>query len=72
MENIKDTTYDFVMVLRQKYTEKILREKLEALSVPYIQSAECIGFTISVMRPRKRSVDGQAISLARAYTCVLQ
>jgi phenol 2-monooxygenase (NADPH) len=46
MENIKDTAYDFVLVLRQMYTEAILREKLESIGATYYQSTECIDFKI--------------------------
>ena len=46
MENINDTTYDFALVLRQKYTEEILREKLTATGSTYYSAAECLGFTI--------------------------
>ncbi|KAL3436264.1 FAD binding domain-containing protein [Aspergillus tetrazonus] len=44
MENIKDTTYDFTLVLRQMYTEEILREKLQSVGVSYYQGMECVGF----------------------------
>jgi phenol 2-monooxygenase len=44
MENIKDTTYDFTLVLRQMYTEAILREKLQSVGAVYYQEMECIGF----------------------------
>jgi phenol 2-monooxygenase len=46
MENIKDTTYDFVLVLRQMFTEKILREKLTKVGVEYYQGVECVDFTV--------------------------
>jgi phenol 2-monooxygenase len=46
MENIKDTTYDFVLVLRQMFTEKILREKLTKAGVKYYQGIECVDFTL--------------------------
>lgn len=46
METIKDTTYDFVMVLRQMYTEAIIRTKLNELGAPYHQSVECIDFSV--------------------------
>lgn len=35
MEIIKDTTYDFVLVLRQMFTEKVLREKLHGVGGEY-------------------------------------
>lgn len=44
MENIKDTTFDFTLVLRQMYTEEILREKLKSVGVSYYQGMECVGF----------------------------
>ncbi|KAL4909177.1 hypothetical protein BDW74DRAFT_174387 [Aspergillus multicolor] len=44
MENIKDTAYDFTLVLRQMYTESILREKLQSVGATYHQGTECIGF----------------------------
>ncbi|GAM38189.1 hypothetical protein TCE0_033r08720 [Talaromyces pinophilus] len=47
MENIKDTTYDFVLVLRQMFTEKILREKLTKVGVEYYQGIECVDFTLN-------------------------
>lgn len=47
MENIKDTTYDFVLVLRQMFTEKILREKLTKFGVEYYQGIECVDFTLN-------------------------
>lgn len=46
MENIKDTTYDFVLVLRQMFTERILREKLTTVGVEYYQGIECVDFTL--------------------------
>lgn len=46
MENIQDTTYDFVLVLRQMFTEAILREHLDAIDAPYYQATECIDFAI--------------------------
>ncbi|KAL4797127.1 FAD binding domain-containing protein [Aspergillus venezuelensis] len=44
MENIKDTAYDCTLVLRQMYTEAILREKLESVGAVYYQGIECIDF----------------------------
>ncbi|KAL5000391.1 FAD binding domain-containing protein [Aspergillus recurvatus] len=44
MENIKDTAYDFTLVLRQMYTESILRGKLQSVGAVYCQGMECIGF----------------------------
>ena len=46
MENIRDTTYDFALVLRQMYTEAILREKLEEVGAAYFQGMKCVGFEI--------------------------
>lgn len=51
MENIKDTAYDFTLVLRQMYTEGILREKLDSIGAPYYQSTECIDFKIDETVP---------------------
>lgn len=42
MENIKDTTYDFTLVLRQMHTEEILREKLASVGATYYPEAQCI------------------------------
>ncbi|KAL4988599.1 FAD binding domain-containing protein [Aspergillus falconensis] len=44
MENIKDTVYDFTLVLRQMYTESIFREKLQSVGAAYYQGMECVGF----------------------------
>lgn len=46
MENIQGTTYDFVFVLRQMFTEAILREHLDAINASYYQGTECIDFAI--------------------------
>jgi phenol 2-monooxygenase (NADPH) len=46
MENIQDTTYDFVLVLRQMYTEAILRDGLSDVGCDYYQSTECVGFEV--------------------------
>jgi phenol 2-monooxygenase len=46
MENIRDTTYDFALVLRQMYTEAIFREKLEAVGASYFQGMQCVGFGV--------------------------
>ncbi|KEY71705.1 hypothetical protein S7711_02934 [Stachybotrys chartarum IBT 7711] len=45
MENIRDTAYDFTLVLRQMYTEAILREKLESIGASYYQGIQCTDFT---------------------------
>jgi phenol 2-monooxygenase len=58
MENIRDTNYDFALVLRQMYTEAILREKLEEVGGAYLQGMQCVGF----------GVDGKAGSDAHAVT----
>ncbi|KAL3488317.1 FAD binding domain-containing protein [Aspergillus germanicus] len=44
MENIKDTAFDFTLVLRQMYTESILRDKLQSVGASYHQGVECIDF----------------------------
>ncbi|KAL4750847.1 hypothetical protein BDW72DRAFT_213140 [Aspergillus terricola var. indicus] len=44
MENIKGTTYDFTLVLRQMYTEAILRDKLQSVGGVYFQGMECVRF----------------------------
>ncbi|KAL3471353.1 FAD binding domain-containing protein [Aspergillus californicus] len=44
MENIKDTAYDFTLVLRQMYTEAILRQNLECVGAIYHQGMECVDF----------------------------
>lgn len=46
MENIRDTTYDFTLVLRQMYTEEIIREKVEALGATYLPSVQCTDFVV--------------------------
>lgn len=51
MENIQDTTYDFVLVLRQMYTEQILREKLESIGADYYKGYECVGFQCDENKP---------------------
>ncbi|KAH8682584.1 FAD binding domain-containing protein [Xylariales sp. PMI_506] len=51
MENIKDTTYDFTLVLRQMYTEAIFREKLDSIGARYCQSTECTDFVIDESAP---------------------
>lgn len=51
MENIQDTTYDFALVLRQMYTEAILREKLEAVGASYRQSVQCVDFNVDESAP---------------------
>lgn len=51
MEGIKDTEYDFALVLRQRYTEDILREKLDSVGVPHSQATECIDYEIDEGAP---------------------
>lgn len=51
MENIKDTAYDFTLVLRQMYTEEIFREKLESLGASYYQAMQCIDFQVDESAP---------------------
>jgi len=46
MENIRDTTYDFALVLRQMYTEAIFRENLEKVGGSYYQGMQCMAFDI--------------------------
>lgn len=48
MENIQGTVFDFALVLRQMYTEDILRERLDKKRVSYHGSMECVGFEISL------------------------
>ncbi|KAJ6113611.1 hypothetical protein N7523_006928 [Penicillium sp. IBT 18751x] len=74
MENIQDTTYDFVLVLRQMYTEQILRDKLESVGSDYFQGYECVDFQCDENRPSasqavvatfKESETGRTITLKR-------
>lgn len=51
METIKDSAYDFTLVLRQMYTEEIFREKLESLGASYYQAMKCIDFKIDESAP---------------------
>lgn len=51
MENIRDTTYDFALVLRQMYTEAIFREKLEAIGATYYQAVQCTDFLVDESAP---------------------
>ncbi|KAL2845473.1 FAD binding domain-containing protein [Aspergillus pseudoustus] len=50
MENIKNTAYDFTLVMRQMFTESIFREKLQSLGAVYRQGAECIDFNCDEAR----------------------
>ncbi|PWY87553.1 putative 2,4-dichlorophenol 6-monooxygenase, partial [Aspergillus heteromorphus CBS 117.55] len=45
MENIQGTVFDFALVLRQMFTEDILRERLGRRAV-YHDSMECVGFEV--------------------------
>ena len=51
MENIRDTTYDFTLVLRQMYTEDIIRERVEALGATYLPSVQCTDFVVDENAP---------------------
>ncbi|OIW31073.1 FAD/NAD(P)-binding domain-containing protein [Coniochaeta ligniaria NRRL 30616] len=51
MESIKDTTYDFTLVLRQMHTEAILREKIASVGASYHQSVECVDFQVDASAP---------------------
>lgn len=46
MENMKDTTWDFALVLRQKYQEAIFREALKAQGVELESSTELIALEV--------------------------
>ncbi|OAA58436.1 pentachlorophenol 4-monooxygenase [Niveomyces insectorum RCEF 264] len=46
MENMSGSAFDFTLVLRQMYTEGILREKLDDNDIPLFQGIECIDFTV--------------------------
>lgn len=58
MENIKDTEYNFTLVLRQMYTETIFREKLESVGASYYQAMQCIDFKVDESAP----VDSHAVT----------
>ena len=66
MENIKGTAFDFALVLRQMYTEAILREKLETVGGVYYPSTECTSFRIDELAPH--GTYGVATRLANAKT----
>lgn len=51
MEKMGDTSYDFTLVLRQMYTEAILREKVESVGASYYQLTECIDFEVNESAP---------------------
>lgn len=46
MENISDTNYNFTLVLRQMYTEAILRERLGEFGDFYHSATQCTDFEI--------------------------
>lgn len=46
MENMSGTAFGFTLVLRQMYSEEILRAKLEDISAPYFQGIECTDFVV--------------------------
>lgn len=46
MENITGTAFDFALVLRQMYTETILREKLQTVGAAYYPATECVDYEI--------------------------
>lgn len=48
MENIQGTVFDFALVLRQMYTEDILRKRLDKEKVTYHGSMECVAFEIGL------------------------
>jgi phenol 2-monooxygenase len=58
MENIKDTSFDFTLVLRQMYTESILRDKLQSVGTVYHQGVECIDFGCD----EAISIDGHSVT----------
>jgi phenol 2-monooxygenase len=58
MENIRDTTYDFALVLRQMYTEAIFREKLEEVGAAYYQGMQCVDFDVD----EKAGPDAHAVT----------
>ncbi|QDS76866.1 hypothetical protein FKW77_003513 [Venturia effusa] len=47
MENMKDTTWDFALVLRQKYQETIFREALKAQGVMLESSIELVALEVN-------------------------
>ncbi|KAJ5611780.1 hypothetical protein N7528_008885 [Penicillium herquei] len=70
MENIQDTSYDFVLVIRQMYTEQILRDKLSSIGVAYYQATECIDFRSDekgVVSTFKNRATGQTFGLKSKY-----
>lgn len=51
MENIHDTAYDFTLVLRQMYTEAILRDRLAEFGDVYRRGVRCTDFTVDDSAP---------------------
>ncbi|PYI06511.1 2,4-dichlorophenol 6-monooxygenase [Aspergillus sclerotiicarbonarius CBS 121057] len=47
MEKIDGTVFDFALVLRQMFTEEILRERLDRKKMVYYDCMECVGFEVS-------------------------
>ena len=47
MENMKDTQWDFALVLRQKYQEEIFRRRLRELGVNLEAPVELVGIEVS-------------------------
>ncbi|KAH7325617.1 FAD binding domain-containing protein [Stachybotrys elegans] len=58
MENIRDTAYDFTLVLRQMYTEEIFRQKLNEVGASYYQATECVDFAVD----ETATPDGYAVT----------
>ncbi|GKZ26248.1 hypothetical protein AbraIFM66951_004436 [Aspergillus brasiliensis] len=48
MEDIQGTVFDFALVLRQMYTEDILRERLDREKVSYHGCMECVDFEVDL------------------------
>lgn len=51
MENMKDTTWDFALVLRQKYQEEIFRQRLRELGVQLEAPVEVTGVVVDESVP---------------------
>lgn len=47
MEKIDGTVFDFALVLRQMFTEEILRERLDRKKTVYYDCMECVGFQVN-------------------------
>lgn len=52
MENMKDTQWDFALVLRQKYQEEIFRRRLKELSVSLEAPVELVDVQVSEAMPK--------------------